>query len=984
MKMNPSHDPDKAGSVLLVTLLVTGLMTMVVLALSTHVRLELRQVSARMDHQMARNNARLGLELALSQLQVAAGPDQRATATAGIFGDDIPVQNRPVSGVWNTAEPDDPPTWLISGINFDPASSIPANQTVLLSALQPDGTPPTLASAVPAPLMNVYHPVQAHQQGAFAFWVSDEGVKASVAPIFQADAVLNQSALAEQRFERLVRQRSSVSSGRPDFIPEEGLLSANSMGLNLSRRNDLPLAWSSSNEEQRFVASRLKDTFHHFTGRSYGLLTNPVDGGFRHDLSSIPRLTPLLSAGNHAWINPAVLEGLSLWTEASSGPLKPRVIRGSNQPDDPTLKLTPVITELFLGTAISGNAANAAAEEVFIYYLLFAELWNPFTLPLDFSRRDIYDDIILRVSGLPTVELTNQTRGISETITIPPLVMDLDFYDFIDGSETEAFEPGRMTWTGNPRSSGGGSEVVEGITHLRRNGVYIIDVPIGRIAGTTVEDFVGVFSASDVRFDFYLKRSAFDDPSDPHIHFWTLELNGFEEFEIEYVGGDGTPSSYTGSPSQFFRPRNTAPHGVNRASINQSRNSFNYWMRINEDLFSPGNDDFRDLMLTNALQRSRTSINVSSPSGILNNLYDVAEFPEQKARNSAFSALDFFSARDSAIDVNHDRWAFVFDLPTRPPVELAQLNFLVFSEESFEKLGHPNTSNLNSLYDRYFMSGLEEDTLSPPEIGSLTPNPRYRVMDTASFNDFETWAGDLLMVGAFNVNSTSELAWAEVLTGSDLIDWPFGSETPVSQTDLQSAWFTLPDFGSRMFNRVFSGTDNFAAPLRNNGTGFRAFSNFVISNLSRDTAVAPAFRQGFREIEDTTRRRLGREISSRVASHGRPFFSMQEFFDSGIIQDAIDAIPELNTDGAGNPIPGFSPGYFSQMSLANNLGSRLNSRSDTFQIIAYGHIENSLTGERIEAKAKAMVQRVPKREFPGGPPSLTEREFIILEFQWLN
>jgi hypothetical protein len=72
----------KRGSVLLVTLLVVSLLLIVVLTLVTQVRLGLREISHTQNEISARNNARLGVELAIAELQRHAGPDQRITAPA--------------------------------------------------------------------------------------------------------------------------------------------------------------------------------------------------------------------------------------------------------------------------------------------------------------------------------------------------------------------------------------------------------------------------------------------------------------------------------------------------------------------------------------------------------------------------------------------------------------------------------------------------------------------------------------------------------------------------------------------------------------------------------------------------------------------------------------------------------------------------------------------------------------------------------------
>ncbi len=73
---------SRRGSALLLTLLVVSLLLVLVLGFVVFVRLHLREISNRQEQMEARQNARLGLALAIAQLQRHAGPDQRVTAPA--------------------------------------------------------------------------------------------------------------------------------------------------------------------------------------------------------------------------------------------------------------------------------------------------------------------------------------------------------------------------------------------------------------------------------------------------------------------------------------------------------------------------------------------------------------------------------------------------------------------------------------------------------------------------------------------------------------------------------------------------------------------------------------------------------------------------------------------------------------------------------------------------------------------------------------
>ncbi|MGA0334579.1 MAG: hypothetical protein ACO3NW_11595, partial [Kiritimatiellia bacterium] len=171
---------SKSGSTLLLTLLVVSLLLVIVTSFTVYVRLQLREVSNRIELIQARQNAKLGMFLALNKLQISAGPDQRVTARAEILGSSVSALSRFVTGVWDTENPNDDPDWLISmpqGQVFDPltgpnpAASIPLLDAGVLGASL-DNNDRILAGRINIP--------GSSNSGTYAWWVSDEGVKASL------------------------------------------------------------------------------------------------------------------------------------------------------------------------------------------------------------------------------------------------------------------------------------------------------------------------------------------------------------------------------------------------------------------------------------------------------------------------------------------------------------------------------------------------------------------------------------------------------------------------------------------------------------------------------------------------------------------------------------------------------------------------------------------------------------------------------------
>ncbi|HEY1121068.1 MAG TPA: hypothetical protein VGE67_05690, partial [Haloferula sp.] len=179
----------------LLTLLAVGL-----LGLST---IEVRKSGHETARMRAQANARLALALAIGRLQETAGPDQRVTARADIKSSSNGQNGRWV-GVWrstrkqgdvdlpairwderesvlvdsrSTASSDDGfEGWLISGDD----DVTPENPGTEMATLVGEGSVSAAEDEVQAPLVQVQGDNDA---GAYAYWVSDESMKASVNPL---------------------------------------------------------------------------------------------------------------------------------------------------------------------------------------------------------------------------------------------------------------------------------------------------------------------------------------------------------------------------------------------------------------------------------------------------------------------------------------------------------------------------------------------------------------------------------------------------------------------------------------------------------------------------------------------------------------------------------------------------------------------------------------------------------------------------------
>ena len=177
---------------LIIALSLMSFIVLLTLTMSAMLKNQIEESSTNLETNSARNNAMLGLQIALGDLQRYAGPDQRTTATADILATTTNDEQNHYTGVWNSADPDpdnvaltDPVTglnkggfmrWLVSQpINAAIPESLPASTTYPLGKValvidQDSSTKTVEVEKISAP--------NTLGNGNYAYWVGDDGVKA--------------------------------------------------------------------------------------------------------------------------------------------------------------------------------------------------------------------------------------------------------------------------------------------------------------------------------------------------------------------------------------------------------------------------------------------------------------------------------------------------------------------------------------------------------------------------------------------------------------------------------------------------------------------------------------------------------------------------------------------------------------------------------------------------------------------------------------
>ncbi|MCB1229848.1 MAG: hypothetical protein KDN19_06260 [Verrucomicrobiae bacterium] len=295
------------------------------------------------------------------------------------------------------------------------------------------------------------------------------------------------------------------------------------------------------------------------------------------------------------------------------------------------------------------------------------------------------------------------------------------------------------------------------------------------------------------------------------------------------------------------------------------------------------------------------------------------------------------------------------------------------------------------LWDSYFFSGIEpgkaSDVISGAKDGEPLPESRYHLYDPDdqfeeriqsaenAEDSYDAIAANLLVDGAFNVNSTSVGAWKAMLSSMRNLEIPVYDPTTATHR-----WVPGKIVFSRFTRPFDEGFDSTASATNDNyWRGYRELTEEQITEVAEEIVRQIKMRGPFRSLGDFVNRSLedtdpsnapeddtricgalqaaldrtsvNRDISSSLSQPVDPIpDSANEFYD----------VPEASTQGTG------FPGYLLQGDVLQALGPVLTARSDTFRIRAYGdktatsRQDPNLEITTARAWCEAIVQRVPE------------------------
>lgn len=304
-----------------------------------------------------------------------------------------------------------------------------------------------------------------------------------------------------------------------------------------------------------------------------------------------------------------------------------------------------------------------------------------------------------------------------------------------------------------------------------------------------------------------------------------------------------------------------------------------------------------------------------------------------------------------------------------------------------------------ALWDRFFLSSgsnlQKQRFLEDPEKNPL-PNSRMRLASAAAaesgLNDFHEAASQLMVDGAFNVNSTRVEAWKALLGSTRLAGFGSGDGVPFPRV------LAAPG-GAWKSGDPADGDEAWS--------GHRELSKEEIARLAEAIVAEVKLRGPFLSLSDFVNRRLAENETGRMgalqaaieraglnADHHAAYpldnrASLPDYRHPDNIRDATRMEqmlkPASKAWGA--------PTYLTQADVLQVLGPVLSARSDTFVIRAYGDAVDDAGVVQARAWCEATVQRMPEplradesglnpRE-PGTPGDFGRR-FVMTSFRWLR
>ena len=364
---------QKSGFAIVIVLILVGFVLLITLTLSLEITTSSKEIGARVNGQLARQYAKFSTKVAQGQIAKYLGPDLRISARSDIYSGGNESHYTAVWGSFgdedNSLENLNAYTQVNLNFNQKPVVLVSGNERFNFSLGEneypggyvSDQVSPGQAgnvivrkngtTEVAVPLVNIVNQIDSR----FAYWVTDEGIKANLLP--------NESELDE------ANPISWMGIQEAKLRIEDQLFSASSNSFTLQQLSaEIPKLPS--------------DVASNFTLSSNGILTNPRTGGLRKDINEI------LTSSNDKVLNELIFpkgnDGDDInpsWRKLknfvnNNGVSEPVAVRPAIEGNS---GFTPVPIRLQLGIVPTYVPwVNGTEHRVRIHLQPLIALWNPY------------------------------------------------------------------------------------------------------------------------------------------------------------------------------------------------------------------------------------------------------------------------------------------------------------------------------------------------------------------------------------------------------------------------------------------------------------------------------------------------------------------------------------------------------------------------------------------------------------------------------
>ncbi|MCP5536108.1 MAG: hypothetical protein H7A51_07700 [Akkermansiaceae bacterium] len=322
----------------------------------------------------------------------------------------------------------------------------------------------------------------------------------------------------------------------------------------------------------------------------------------------------------------------------------------------------------------------------------------------------------------------------------------------------------------------------------------------------------------------------------------------------------------------------------------------------------------------------------------------------------------------------------------------------------YQKFGKPRT--LHQVATSFF-SGNDFQSLPNtrylPYLGGKTGTELVDSLvsqgDTPTPGGYEKLAAHLLVSGGFNINSTSESAWANLIASAHL-------KQPVVLDPIQNKGPTPQPAGEFIVSRYTlpNGEHSSAGGTDLRWRSYRELTDDEVEQLAKAIVAQVKKRGPFRSLGEFINRRLG-SAGDETSLYGAlqaaledPSVDINKDYRNDVIT-AADIAPanyKFPAAATGSRYQG-APAYVTQADILQPIAPVITARSDTFIVRGYGD-SVSADGNKVLARAyyEAVVQRYPEYLDTQDAPEVSSadltavsnqrfgRRFRIRSFRWLS